>query len=650
MATSGNFLTSDSGQGGGSYFSRLIFEWWRTGWGRSGSVGYHNISYTLKSYGGSSGYWMYTYNNSMNVDGSGYSRGQTQVYGAGATTILSGSKTLYTDSVGNRSFGASAQAGIYTNAVNSSGSGSWSMDNIPMGATFSSTPSNYSETTKLSIGISNPANGYIRAFIRKNTGADDADIWITRDLGRFNGTYQFVPTTAELNALYASNTSASSWGTRCVVRTYSDSGYSSQMGDAVGYNPTFSVVAGEPVFSTYTYKDANSSIVAITGNDQYIIQGYSTLEVDILATNKAVAQKYATMVKYNMAIGGVNVDQTYSTSDIAKNLGTIGLNASGTLAVKAIDSRNLYTTVNTTVNILPYQAPQVVATANRVNNFETTTDVHIEGVISRLTISGTDKNAVNTSNGVQYRYKKTTDASWSSWVNKTSATSSGNVSVTDFQVSLDRNYAWQLQVIITDKLASTTVELVVPVGIPIFRIGLDGKIYNNEVRMPTVAETRVKLATVVIGGTGTTPTASISGLAGKYKFIEFETVERMNGTASPSGSPQLVINGYTGSTDYEYTRVYAISSTLGYESGVPSSSGLPFLVVANAYDVRMTKARIARAVDVISVDGETTVRKRGWAKQQGLLLKNEDINSVSLVYPTSSYAVNGITVTFWGYN
>jgi hypothetical protein len=250
---------------------------------------------------------------------------------------------------------------------------------------------------------------------------------------------------------------------------------------------TITIVNGNPVFTTATYKDANSTTTAITGNDQYLIQGYSTLEVDILSANKAVAQKQATMTKYNLAIGSINTDVTYTTSDIAQNLGTLGINADATLNVKAIDSRNNSTTVPLTVHVLPYVVPQVTATVQRVNNFETSTDFHIEGVISRLTIGGTDKNTVNTSTGVRYRYKKTTDASWGSWVNKTSSTSAGNVSVTDFNVpsALDRNYAWNIQIEITDKLNTSTLDLVLPVGIPIFRIGLDGNVYNNEVRMLT---------------------------------------------------------------------------------------------------------------------------------------------------------------------
>jgi hypothetical protein len=273
---------------------------------------------------------------------------------------------------------------------------------------------------------------------------------------------------------------------------------------------TITIINGNPVFTTATYKDANSTTTAITGNDQYLIQGYSTLEVDILSADKAVAQKQATMTKYNMAIGSINTDVTYTTSNIAQNLGTLGINADATLNVKAIDSRNNSTTVPLTVHVLPYVVPQVTATAQRVNNFETSTNFHIEGVISRLTIGGTDKNTVNTSTGVRYRYKKTTDATWGSWVNKTSSTSAGNVSVTDFNVptALDRNYAWDIQVEITDKLNTSTLNLVLPVGIPIFRIGLDGKVYNNEVQLATVDYVGQRPAKYVTTGMGGNYTGS----------------------------------------------------------------------------------------------------------------------------------------------
>lgn len=567
MALSGNFLTSDSGQGGGSYFGRLIFEWWRTSWGRSGSVGYHNISYTLKSYGGASGYWQYTYNTSMNVDGSGYSRGQTQTYGAGATTLLSGSKTLYTDGAGNRSFGASAQSGIYTASINTSGSGSWALDNIPMYATISSYSAGITdEATSVYINYSNP------------TGSACTFKLYVRPLGSTGGFTQVLNKTS-----YASGANVYAdvdWATIRSVLAGAKQGQliyriTNNVGDTdKGWSneALLTIINANPVFSTASYKDANSTTTTITGNDQYLIQGYSTLEVDILAVDKATALKSATMTKYNLAISSISTDVTYVTTDIAQNLGTLGINADATLNVKAIDSRTNYTTVPLTVHVLPYAVPQLTATAERVNNFETSTDFHIEGVISRLTVGGTDKNAVNGTSGVRYRYKKTTDGSWGSWVNVASSTSSGAVSVTDFNVpsALDRNFSWDIQVEITDKLNTTTANLVLPVGIPIFRIGLDGNIYNNERKMLTLDDyVATNWYTTLTRSNDSLPMGSLASMTGSLSItldeacdVELTAVITGTTTSDQEFQARFVVDG-TGQTTYDMgtQRVPAVTTT-----------------------------------------------------------------------------------------
>ena len=532
MATSGSFLTSDSGQGGGNYFGRLIFEWWRTDWGRSGSSGYHNISYTLKSYGGSSGYWQYTYNTSMNVDGTGYSRGQTQTYGAGATTLLSGSKTLWTDSVGNRSFGASAQSGIYTASINTSGSGSWSMDNIPMYGDITNTSGNFNDSNYNPwIEFSNPAGGSTQVWFELPSLTGSTRYAQRNSVG---SRYTWTLTETEMNAIRSAMANTNSTTIRYKFANY--------VGGWVERNVdrTISIVNANPVFSIASYEDANASTVAITGNDQYLIQGYSELEVEILSANKATAQKSASMVKYNMAIGSINQDVTYSTSDIAQNLGTLGINANANLTVKAIDSRNNQTSVVLPVNVLPYVAPQITATAQRVNNFETETDFHIEAVISRLTIADVDKNTVNAVSGVRYRYKKTTDASWGSWINKASTVTAGNVSVADFTLTteLDRNFAWNIQVEVTDKLATSTLDLLLSVGIPVFRIGLDGHVYNNEQPlMPSHVGQIIQSTTLttaeavaeIYGGTWVAWGVGRSIVGVDTSQTEFDTVEETGG-------------------------------------------------------------------------------------------------------------------------
>lgn len=281
---------------------------------------------------------------------------------------------------------------------------------------------------------------------------------------------------ADRNTLRALTPNSNVIGIRYVVETNINGSYYADYRDR-----NYTIVNANPTFTDYTYRDKNAATSAITGNDQYLIQGQSELELTISAANKATALKQATMTKYNAAISSVSQDIAYATTAIVQSLGVVGANADTPLVVNAIDSRGNQTGVTKTIKVLPYVVPQVTASAARLNNFETQTKIHIEGIISRLTVGSTDKNGVVAASGVQYRYKKTTDATWGAWTNVASTTTNGNVATTDFNVNLDRAYAWNIQVKIADKVSSTTVDLLLTVGIPIFRVSTyDNLVYNNE--------------------------------------------------------------------------------------------------------------------------------------------------------------------------
>lgn len=337
--------------------------------------------------------------------------------------------------------------------------------------------------TNLSQDINDLANPWVEF---SNPAGYPVNVWIeaqgARRLQR-NGVgsrYTWSLTEAERNMLRGLTPNSNTMAIRYVVETNVNGSYMHDWQDRV-----YSITDGNPTFTDFTYKDINPSTLAITGDDQYMIQGASSLELTIVEANKATARKQATMNRYNAVISNINKNITFSSSDIVDTLGTVGANTDTNLAVRAIDSRGNGTTVNKMVKVLPYIPPQITATANRVNNFETATNIHIEGVISRITVNDVDKNTVNNTSGIRYRYKKTTDTTWSAWVNRSSSTSSGNVSVTDFSVNLDRNYAWNVEFSITDRINTVTTSTVVSVGIPLFRIGLDGRIYNNEKKIPT---------------------------------------------------------------------------------------------------------------------------------------------------------------------
>lgn len=124
MASSGSFNTS-------AYASTryLTFSWWVNSQSTSGN--YTDIGWKLVGAGGSTTKWYTSGNFKVVIDGEQVYFSSTRINLYNGTTVASGTKRLYHDSAGNKSFSASAEAGIYTVAVNCSGSGSWSLPNIP---------------------------------------------------------------------------------------------------------------------------------------------------------------------------------------------------------------------------------------------------------------------------------------------------------------------------------------------------------------------------------------------------------------------------------------------------------------------------------------------------------------------------------------
>ena len=96
----------------------------------------------------------------------------------------------------------------------------------------------------------------------------------------------------------------------------------------------------KPTFSNFAYADTNSTITAITGNNQYLVQGKSSLRVTISSANKATARSSATMKTYNASISGLSASANYSTSDLNIDFSSNAFTAGNqTLSVKATDSR-----------------------------------------------------------------------------------------------------------------------------------------------------------------------------------------------------------------------------------------------------------------------------------------------------------------------
>jgi hypothetical protein len=261
-----------------------------------------------------------------------------------------------------------------------------------------------------------------------------------------------------------------------------------------------------PVFTDFDYRDTNATTVAVTGDDQVLIQGVSTLEVEVEAADKAVPQKYATMANYNVTLGSYNQNQAFASSgDVTHTVGSVSdVTGLQTLGVRAVDSRGNGKTVSKNVTILPYNGPGFFYALDikYANEFDAVDGLSAVGydsnamaIISPMTYLGTDKNVVNTTSGVKFDIKKGASGSFSgTWTNVTVTQEAGTGLIRTNMANLasailtrmnalgaDNTVPWFIKFRINDSLEQHDYTLTIDIGRPILRIGTDGNLYHKEV-------------------------------------------------------------------------------------------------------------------------------------------------------------------------
>jgi hypothetical protein len=312
-------------------------------------------------------------------------------------------------------------------------------------------------------------------------------------------------TSTDVTNLYAATPNSNTLSMTCTTRTKYDTIYTEDgVPTSHDVTATANVTNSNPTFTGgFTYADTNSTTTGVTGNNQYIVQNQSTLTVTLPSTAKATANNGASMSYYVASIGGVSVQQPYSSSaTVTLTVGKVNVSSNATLSVIAYDSRGNSTTATATVNILAYSPPAVTTTSSRSNGFDVTTNITCSGSFSTLTISGSPKNALTV---VQYSFKKTTDGSYGTPVNFTYTTSSGTFSATTANPNdgvtggLDNAVSWNTQVVVTDKLTTTTIVNTVNAGVPLMFI--DGTKKSVGIgKFPTGTGTFETAGNATIGG------------------------------------------------------------------------------------------------------------------------------------------------------
>lgn len=415
----------------------------------------------------SKGYYFQTSGNAVNVsiDGNVYSNSDTYIEMPSATTTLiaSGSKPVKHNNDGKKTISVSASFSPSWSASympsNLSLSGSLKLTDIPRQANLTEA-SNFNDEENPTIKYSNPAGNSVsslQACISLTSSADDIKY---RDISKTGTSYTFNLTDEERSILRNATVSFK----RTVymyVRTVigSNTFYSSK-------SVEFSIVNANPIFNEFSFEDISPKTIVITGDNQSIIKGQSSIKATIESTNKAVAQKGATMSKYRFFCGDNSVDIDYQTTDVTGILDNVN---SGKFEVIAIDSRgNPKSVIKQAINIYEYSPLEKInIEVSRSNGISEDVTLKLEGKVDLFTY-GTG-NEITFS---KYRYKSTRESAWSEYQpitltiqdNKFSFNNliSGDKGVNGFNIE----NSYQIEVLIKDKLTEVLYTYTLGSGIP----------------------------------------------------------------------------------------------------------------------------------------------------------------------------------------
>lgn len=207
------------------------------------------------------------------------------------------------------------------------------------------------------------------------------------------------------------------------------------------------VTNSDPTFSM-EYEDINSRTEEITGNNQQIIRNNSNLQV---AVTNAQAKNYATLDRAEVVINGTTYTGSFRGSNSTIDVGTLNLSSNTTAVVSVIDSRGIATSKNLEITILDWVLPSAIINIQRENSFYSETNINVNAEYSSLD----NKNTIS----IKVREKQVNSSTWSAYTDLQDEVTS--------QLILDNNYAWDIQVLLQDKIGTTTYNLAIDRGIPI---------------------------------------------------------------------------------------------------------------------------------------------------------------------------------------
>ena len=435
MATSGSFATS-------SYAGRhLVFSWSRQGY----SIENNNttISWTLTGAGGDTSLWYMSGNFRVVIAGSTVYSSAARIQLRAGTVVASGTYTITHRTDGSQSFSAYAEAGIYTAAVNCTGSGSWDLETIPRKSTLTVTNGTLGKSQTLTI----------------NRAATIFTHTLTYKCGSATGTIATkttstsIPWTPPLSLASQNKTGASV----LIVFTLTTYNGSSSLGTSTN-SVYFAIPESVAPTCTLTLED-------VTGAEDIYgspVQGVSKIKITVTPT---IAEG-SPVASYKVTADGNTYTEAETTTEALANSG------SSPVAATVTDQRNRSGAVSHTMQVLAYNKPSITRLGvHRCNQDGTPYDrgeyvqIDFDAVVTSL-------NNLNTAAYV-LRYKKSSSTSYTE-VALTELANVYEVNGASRIIPADSSSTYDVEIVASDRHSSTTRSTSASTGATIMNFNASG--------------------------------------------------------------------------------------------------------------------------------------------------------------------------------
>lgn len=343
-------------------------------------------------------------------------------------------------------------------------------------------------TAKITMSVTVYNTSYTHTLVLKN---DSTTVLTISNLLLTSGSNTITLTSSQRSTVLAAMSSVKSFTGIFELKTNSGG---TQIGMASTKTATVQTTAANsaPTFSGFTYEDSNTTSAAVTQNNQILIQGISTLKITAQA---ATAKNGATISSYSAVAGS----STASSISTVITVGKIFQAGTVPVVVTAVDSRGYTTSATVNITVIEYTKIDITDYfMRRINEVEDATQVLISGDIPPIIISGTNKNSLTY---LRYRYKKTSDSSYSSNTTVTATYDDESfIFESDEWISLDANCSYSVQFVVADRLTTDTVTITIPQGTPLLsfrrkKVGVNNR--NPASALDVVGDIKMNGVTVI---------------------------------------------------------------------------------------------------------------------------------------------------------